>query len=164
MRRSVNIVADRYARRQCPSESVSRQECPDRRRSYQREPRAENCGDNKDKTLTALRLVCGDSPYDLRGGGVAQDMTILTSCFNTSAPEVPAVWCLENGKGVFLHPSKIEGPYKDLAVVVRPTSKTTTLFEPRTRLRAVVPERVRCSMGGSRRLHLRYPSKGSPRS
>ena len=37
MRRSVNMVADRYARRQRLNESFSQRECPDRRRSYQRD-------------------------------------------------------------------------------------------------------------------------------
>ena len=164
MRRSVNMVDDRYARRLCPSESVLRRECRDRRRSYQRRPRAENCEDRKERTLTALGLVCRDRSYDLRGDGVAEDMILLIPCCNTSAPELPAVWCLKNGKDVFLPPPKIKGPDQDLAVVVRPTSKTTTSFEPRTILRVVVPERVRCTMGGSGRLHLRYPSKDSPRS
>ena len=105
-----------------------------------------NGEDNKDRTLPALGLVCGGRAYDLRGDGVAEDMILLTCCLNTSAPELPAVWCLENGKRVIRPPLRIEGPYKGLAVVVRPTSKTTTSFEPRTIFRVVVPERVCCSM------------------
>ena len=82
-----------------------------------------NCEDNKDRKLTALGLVCGDRSYDLRGDGVAEDMMLLTCCFNTSTPELPAVWCLENGKGVFRPPLKVKGLYKNLVVVMRSTPK-----------------------------------------
>ena len=82
-----------------------------------------NCENNKDKTVTALGLVCGDRSYDLQGDGVAEAMIILTCGFNAPAPELPAVWCLENGKGFFQPPPKIKGPYKDLVVVGKPTSK-----------------------------------------
>ena len=74
MQRSVNMVVDRYTRRQRPSESVSRRECPDLRRSYQRGPRAVNCENNDDRTLTALGLMYGDRSYDLRGDRVAEDI------------------------------------------------------------------------------------------
>ena len=56
-----------------------------------------NCNDNKEQTQTALGLARGDGFYDLRGDEVAEDMILLTCCFNTSAPEFPAVRCLENG-------------------------------------------------------------------
>ena len=87
---------------------------------------------------------------------------LLTCCFNTSTPELPAVWCLESRKGVSRPPPRIEGPYEDLVVVMRITSKPTISFGPRTIVRVVVPERVRCSTGGSGRIHLRYPSKVCP--
>ena len=105
------------------SGSVSHRERLDRRRSHQLGPRAVNCKDNKDKTLMALGLVRGDRSYDLRGDGVAEDMMLLTCCFNTSTPELSAVWCLENGKGVFRSPLKIRRLYKTLVVVMRSTSK-----------------------------------------
>ena len=92
MRGSVNMVADGYAQRQRPSESVSRRERPDRRRSYQRGQRAVSCDDNKDRTLTELELVRGDRSCDLRGDEVAEDMILLTCCFNMSVPELPAEW------------------------------------------------------------------------
>ena len=60
-----------------------------------------NGKDNKERKLTALGLVRGDRSYDLRGGGVAEDIILLTCCLNTSTPELPAVWCLESRKGVF---------------------------------------------------------------
>ena len=83
-----------------------------------------NCEeDNKDRTLTGLGLVCGDRSYDLRGDGIAEYMILFICCYNTSARELPAVWCLENEKGVFHPPPKIKSPSKDLAVVVRPTLK-----------------------------------------
>ena len=78
---------------------------------------------SKDRTtVTAFGLVCGDRFHDLRGYRVAEDMILLTCCFNISAPELPAVWSLENGKGIGRPPPKKEGPYKDLIVVVRPMS------------------------------------------
>ena len=58
--------------------------------------------------------MCRYRSYDFRGDGVAEDMILLTFCFNTFVPELPAVWCLENGKGVFRPTPKIEGPHKDL--------------------------------------------------
>ena len=82
-----------------------------------------NCEDNKYRTPTSLALVFGGRSYDLRGDEVAEDMILLTLCLNTSATELPALWYLENGKGIVRPPSKIEGPFKDLVVVVRPTSK-----------------------------------------
>ena len=82
-----------------------------------------DCKDNKDIKLTALGLVRGDRSYDLRGDGVAEDMMLLTCCFNTSTPELPAVWCLENGKGVLWPSLKIRRFYKNLVVVMRSTSK-----------------------------------------
>ena len=81
-----------------------------------------NCEDNKDRALTVLGLVYGDRFYGLRGDGVAEEIILLTCCFNTSAPELPASWCLENGKGIVRPPPKIEGLDKDF-MVVRPTSK-----------------------------------------
>ena len=117
------MVADRYTRRQWTSESILRRERPDRRRSYQRGPRTANCEDNRDRTLTALGLVCGAHFYDLRGDRVAEDMILLTCYFTTSTPELPAVWCLEIREGILRPPPKIEGRYKDLVVVERPTSK-----------------------------------------
>jgi hypothetical protein len=56
-----------------------------------------NCDANKDRTLTALGLVYGDLSYDLRGDGVAEDIILVISCFNTFTSESPPVWCLENG-------------------------------------------------------------------
>ena len=82
-----------------------------------------NGKDNKKRKLTTLELVRGDRSYDLRGDGVAEDIILLTCCFNTSTPELPAVWCLENGKGVFRPPLKIKGLYKNFIVVMRFTSK-----------------------------------------
>ena len=81
-----------------------------------------NCEDNKDGTLTVLGLVCGGRSYEVRGDGVAEDMILSTCCFNTSAPEVPAVWCLQSGKVVVRPPPKIEGSYNDLVVVGRRVS------------------------------------------
>ena len=100
-----------------------------------------------------LGLVCGNRSYDLWGDGVAEDMILLTCCFNTSAPELPALWCLENGKGIFR-----PGCGRETHV------KITISFEPRKMLRVAASEGVRCSMGGSGRLHFHYPSKISPRS
>ena len=82
-----------------------------------------NYENSKDITLTVLGLGCGDRYYGLRGDGVAEDMILLTCCFDTSTPELPEVWCLENRKGAFRPPPKSEGPNKDLVVVARPTSK-----------------------------------------
>ena len=60
-------------------------------------------------------MICGVTGFE--------DMMLLTCCFNTSTPELPAVWCLENGKGVFRPPLKIRRLYKNLVVVMRSTSK-----------------------------------------